>query len=301
MLLSIYNTNSLKKIVHLLIAVALLIACNGMFTLVEAATKSLMCVPIRLIFTEHQRAIAARVINQGDEPVTYSIALVTMRKGPDGRLYEPEQETEEELQTKKIIRYSPRRATIEAKQSQTVKLMVRKPKDLPPGEYRTYLQLRPHPRASRKLKNELQDKDNFGVNVEVVVNSTFPIIIQHKLPMGKVTPEALQLGKITNEQNPLQVILTLSREGEASAFGNIFLDYLPEEGQTADSIEVGEVKGFAFYAPAKKKELPITLKTDISLETLKRGKLRATFQPSTGKFNRRQKVSNQRIVKYFSL
>ncbi len=300
MLSSIYTFCFGRRSAYLFIAVALFITFNGVSSGAQAASKSLMCTPIRLIFTERQRAITAQVINQSDEAIRYSIALVTMREGNDGRLYEPEQETEEELRNKKLIRFSPRRATIGPQQSQTVKLMVRKPKDLPPGEYRTYLQLRPHPSTSQEQAEEVQRGNNLDANIEIIVNSTFSIIIQHELPMGEMRLDDMQFKGTGQRQNQPQVALTLSRKGEASAFGNIFLDYLPEDPST-DSVEVGRVIGLALYAPDTRKEVTIPLQSDIPVQQLKKGKIRVTFQPSTGKFSRRQRNDNQRIYRDFSL
>ena len=99
-----------------------------------AATKMLLLNPTRVIFSENTRAVEVHVGNVGKEPVAYTIDLVTMRRDKAGNLREVEQESAEERLVKEMIRFAPRRATIEPGKRQVVKLMLRAPGDLPAGE-----------------------------------------------------------------------------------------------------------------------------------------------------------------------
>lgn len=300
MLLSLSFSELKSCRLHLISAMFLCFLFLGCIGTAKAATQHLMCSPLRLIFTERQRAITAHVINQGDKTITYSIALITLRKAADGRMYEPKDKTPEELMIKKLIRFSPRRATIGPRQSQIVKLMVRKPKDLSPGEYRIFIQLHPHPSTERTRKRVAGVESGMGVNVELTVDSNFPVIIQHQVPMGTVSPSSAQLHTSLNRQDVPKLELTLTREGKASAFGNIFLDYIAPE-KSAQPVEIGRVIDMALYAPEKRKVLTVPLKTDIPVQQLKRGKIRVSFQPSTGKTKRRHKAAGQVVSKEFSL
>ena len=91
--------------------------------------------PHRLVFEGRTRRAEAIVMNNSPNPVTYRIFFKNMRMNEDGKLEEIKEAGPGDRFANKYIRYSPRQITIPASSSQTVRLSVRKPRDLEPGEY----------------------------------------------------------------------------------------------------------------------------------------------------------------------
>ncbi len=186
-----------------------------------AATKMLMMNPVRAIFTDRLRTVNVHVINNAEESITYNISLVTLRKGPDGAFNEiTANESEHEKMIKRMIRYSPRRATIGPRKRQVIKIMVRKPQDLPAGEYITYLKLSPIGQDPALEKGKASQKEM--IHIDVLVNSTFPIIIQHGELASEVTPLSLKIDTFDKTPSSLAARVHFSRKGALSSFGNVF-------------------------------------------------------------------------------
>ena len=255
-------------------------------TIVSASPKMLMFHPTRLIFTDRQRAIAVNVINRYDEPITYSIAVVNLEKGEDGEFHEIDGDEKEMVSS--MIRFSPRRATITPHERQVIKLMVRKPKSLPAGEYRTYLKLQPHPTQSTQQPVVSEAKGTQQIALEVLVSSFLPIIIQHEIPIGEVTPQAIQLRQNSDTDSEPAVEVTLSRRGEGSAFGDLTLEFIPPD-KPKEMVTLGKVQGMAFYAPDTSKKQTVLISKDIPCEQLKQGKIKISWFPRTRVQDRRGK------------
>ncbi len=267
----------------------------------QAATKMLMINPVRMIFTDRQRSITANVINTSQESITYKLSLVTMRKGANGKLYKPETETEEEQMVKKMIRFAPRRATIEAGKRQVVKLMVRKPRELPRGEYQTRLRLTPlSSDKSSSAKVDNSERTGTAIDLDIIVESTFPIIIQHGGLTADVAPQAIAVKDFPQAPAGIAAVVSFSRSGDGSAFGNVFLRFIPND-RPGDSREIGRSQGLAIYLPDTEKTVTIPL-TGISRQELSTGTVRVEYQPGTGIVTRRkQKHGSQRVARDFAM
>ncbi len=295
-----YIRKNQQNIFNLLCFLALSVLGGAFFANeASASNKMLMLHPLRIVFTERERAITANIINQSNDTIKYSVSLVTMRKGSDGRLFEPEKETAEELLVKNMIRFSPRRATIGPKQRQVIKMMVRKPKDLIAGEYRTFIRLTPHPSASVISSPTNEKLNEQFTEIELLVSSTMPIVIQHDIPVGKIEPVSIKVKEEVVSRNEIPVELILSRQGKGSSFGNIFIEYFPLSNPEK-SIEVGRVQGLAVYFPETEKKITVTLK-GINLQELKSGKIRVNYYSETGVVQRRKVKENRKVYKDFSM
>lgn len=295
-----FSTWKNKPFLPLLLTLFFCLQLTGMAEIAGAATKMLMLNPVRTIFTDRQRSVNTHVINNSEEPITYTISLVTMRKGENGKLYEPETETEEERLVKNMIRFSPRRATIEPGKRQVVKLMARKPKNLPPGEYQTRLRLSPLvPQHSPAPKPANRTGKKGMIDLDLIVDSTFPIIIQHGGLTAEVTPLSIALKEFPKAPAGIAADVTFSRSGDCSAFGNVFLTFTPADNSKARR-EIGRALGLAIYLPNTERTMTVPL-TGVSRQELTGGTIRVAFQADTGVVNKRKRKRAQLRSKDFVL
>jgi hypothetical protein len=129
-----------------------------------------------------------------------------------------------EFDHNEIVRFSPKNFTLGAKGQQKVRVSLRKPSDLPDGEYRFHVQ-----GVSYDLeKPPEQDSDNITVSVSMHVGVSIPVIVRH----GDVSVEAsLTDFELLDPQRAKQVRPALAfkalREGNASTLGNITVDWAP--------------------------------------------------------------------------
>ncbi|MEK9951769.1 MAG: molecular chaperone, partial [Curvibacter sp.] len=116
------------------------LATLALLLLGQGALADRSRVPTRIVLAKNPRAAPVELMNTGSEPETYRINLVNRRMGENGEFIAIETPGPGEQFADPLLRYSPRQVTIPPGGSQTVRILLRKPADLPAGEYRSHLQ-----------------------------------------------------------------------------------------------------------------------------------------------------------------
>ncbi|MBF0204169.1 MAG: molecular chaperone, partial [Desulfamplus sp.] len=251
----------------ILILSLILLWCILFITIsVSASTKGVMLTPTRVVFEGRTRAEVVRLINTNETSCSYRISLVTIRMDDFGNKTEVESPTPEELAVQNMIRFSPRSATIAPSQWQTIRLMVRKPSDLAPGEYRVQLKVVPLPDPASPSDSSSKNKDNgkIGIQINYIVAMSIPIIIRHGKGDVKVIPESTVLQK-SESNNDYFLETGVIRDGLFSLYGDITAFHTPLGG--GERIKIGEIKGISIYTPNTKQilKIPVSIQNPLSL------------------------------------
>ncbi len=230
--------------------------------------------PTRVIMTDKDRTAQVEVVNSGTVTESYEIKLERKRmtetgdfKVVTGEALPGEQFADE------IVRYSPRRITLAPGAGQTVRMMLKMPKELAEGEYRSHLSVNRIMEASSVLPGAGGEKDpkDISINLTAYANIAVPVIVRH----GKLSAQLKisDLVLLTGAgKEPAIVEFTLHRSGTMSVFGDIAVTIVAENGKTE---QVAAANGVAVYVPNATRRVRITLRGKDALP--KNGTLRATF------------------------
>lgn len=205
----------MSKSVHLFIALALMLFAA---TFASAAQTGIMVEPLRVEVVDGKRYGQITVLNQSqDEPVVYSISKLAMRMNEDGTLYTPDVLSKRESIAQSMIRFSPRTANIPPGGRQVVRIAVRKPPNLPDGEYMSYIRVGPmgDPKAVKNANTDLPP-DAAGITIAMRVGMRIPVIIYEGEPKVKTTLLGARLG-VTEIGGPA-LEFKLKREGSYSSY-----------------------------------------------------------------------------------
>ena len=104
------------------------------------AGAELSLFPTRIVLEKNQRSAQVELLNRGTAPETYRISVVNRRMTVDGDIVLADNAEPDERFAEAMVRYSPRQVTLQPGQSQTVRVLLRKPAELAAGEYRSHLQ-----------------------------------------------------------------------------------------------------------------------------------------------------------------
>lgn len=203
------STRLPSRIGHCLAAAVLLIAaCPAM--------ADLMLFPTRVVFEKDQRSAQVELVNQGKTPETYRISVVNRRMGEAGEFIVITEPGPGEQFAESMLRYSPRQVTIPPGTSQTVRILLRKPADLAPGEYRSHLQFDRVADATAGSSVEEVGKDSSGKGVGVVlsalVGASIPVIVRHGDTQAQVGLSDLAWTPLT-ATTPAAVAFAIHRDG----------------------------------------------------------------------------------------
>jgi hypothetical protein len=210
--------------------------------------------PTRVVLESRTRSAQLGLVNKGSETATYRISVINMSMSEDGGMTEVAKPVDGQQFADSLFRYSPRQVTLEPGASQAIRLLLRKPKDLPDGEYRSHIMMRAVPKDSG------QSVENTGTGAAVRLIPVFgiavPIIIRH----GKVD-YAMSLSDISfmapSEENPLPKIrFNLNRTGNRSSYGDLTAT-LTADGK---DVVVSQIFRLAVYTPNASRSVEMALR-----------------------------------------
>lgn len=209
------------------------------------ALGELMVVPPRTLIEGRTRSAVISLINNGKEPTTYRFSIVNRRMNESGKLEDVKEASPEERLANSLIRFSPREVVLPPGGAQNVVIRIRKPADLPAGEYRSHLLIQMIPPASES-RNHLENRSSNKLQVRLIplYCVTTPIIVRH----GETSAEA-SLSDLRIQQQFL--CLTLHRKGSRSLFGDLTVHFLPD-ANPGKAVVVSSVRGIGLYTPTNR-------------------------------------------------
>ena len=239
------------------------------------AWADLMIAPTRIVFDKNQRAAQLDLINSGSETSTYRISIVNRRMGEAGEFSAIDSPAPGEQFAGDLLRYSPRQVVLAPGVGQVVRLSLRKPADLPAGEYRSHLIFEKVAAAKGATSLEAQGAPPGEVSVQLtmLVGISIPVIVRHGETAASVTLAGLELQKPVAGQ-PATLALVLQRSGNRSVYGDLGATFTPQGGAEQ---EVGKAGGVAVYTPNPLRRVKLALQPPAGL-ALARGTLRVTFR-----------------------
>lgn len=242
------------------------------------AGANLMVTPSRVVFEERTRSAQVTLLNKGDETGTFRISFIRQQMTEGGQFVEAE-EDEPGLYSDSMVRYSPRQITLPPGQPQVVRLMLRKPRDLEEGEYRSHMLFQSIPEASKSNLESALAEDSQGIRVEIIpiVGISIPIIVRHGRLESELRLEKPRLIPDAEGGSGPTLVLEMHRSGKRSVYGD-FRAILTPMGD-GEPMTVGRVNGVAVYTPnnLRRFSLPLTIPQGVTLEG---GKLRILYLES---------------------
>lgn len=255
---------------------ALRAVCSVVFSffLVGSAAADLLVYPTRLVLEGNNRSAQLDMHNNGTESATYRITVVNRRMTETGGFVEADKPQPGDLFADEMIRFSPRQVVLAPGATQTVRISVRKPENLPDGEYRSHVHFERLPDATGAANIEAITKPGeLGVQLRVLVGVTIPLIVRHGTTSAKVSLSGVELVRGSTERPPT-VAFVLNRDGNRSVYGDLGATFTPQGGNEQ---QVGKAAGLAVYTPNPLRRGRLELHLPPGL-VLARGTLRLTYR-----------------------
>lgn len=219
------------------------------------AAANLMVTPTRVVFDQRDRTAQVTLVNQGSESGDFRISFVRQNMTASGE-FVTVAEDQDGLYSDPMVRFSPRQVRLPPGQSQVIRLMLRKPRDLADGEYRSHMLFQALPPPSSSSIENLaagQNADDITIELIPIVGVSIPVIVRHGELSSKVS---LGDARIVAVEGSQRLALDVERSGTSSAYGDIRVTFTPAGGEP---LVVAQVNGVAVYANLDKRRLQIPL------------------------------------------
>ncbi len=267
-------------------APAVLLAQAILWLPAAPAMADLMIFPTRIVFDGRTRTAQVDLVNTDDHTATYRIGFAHRRMNEMGNLANIETPIESELFADQMIRYSPRQVVLAPGAGQAVRLLLRRPQDLPDGEYRSHLVFERVPDAPVPDASAVAGGSATGAGAPVArpggmmdikltafVNVSIPVIVRHGVTNATVAITAPHIEKDVQGGQSL-IAFTVERSGNRSVYGDLTAFYTAPGGKPK---LVAQANGIAVYAPYPLRHVKLRVDAEVGMP-LERGRLRVEFR-----------------------
>ncbi|MEZ0260435.1 MAG: hypothetical protein ACAH80_05455 [Alphaproteobacteria bacterium] len=210
-----------------------------------AKNAEIMLLPTRVVMEKNDRQGTIVIKNTGDATGNFTIELVDMKMLENGNVVPYETGEEAQFSATKLIHIAPKSMTLKAGETQNVRLLLRKPETLEPGEYRTHLRVR--------LVDENADAPSPGANAGIQVKANLVIVIPIIVRQGATSLAMnIESPRLTRDnRGNASVEMYLLREGNRSSMGDITV--------TCGQQVVKTFMGIAVYRPTTRRFVSVPL------------------------------------------
>ncbi len=241
-----------------LIAVLSILSCVG------ARAQGVSVAPSRIVLDGRTRSATVFLSNRGDRTETYRISMIPIVMREDGALLRADStQIDQAAFAENVVRFSPRRVVIPAGSSQTVRLLVRRPRDRDVGdvEFRAHLSVCSIPTVPRldelvEAPPEDLPEDQFVAKPVASIETLVPVVVRFGKPRAVAAIESPSFEK--NEQGTEFLSFYLTREGSRSLYGQLTVTQVDPMG---NKTELYHGRGLALYTPNERRLFRIPLGT----------------------------------------
>ncbi len=210
-----------------------------------AKNAEIMLLPTRVVMEKNDRQGTIVIKNTGDATGNFTIELVDMKMLETGIVVPYDAGETAQFSATSLIHIAPKSMTLKPGETQNVRLLLRKPETLEPGEYRTHLRVR--------LVDENADVQDPGKETGIQVKANLviiiPIIVRHGATTLSMNIDSPRLAR-DSSGTPI-VEMYLAREGNRSSMGDITISC----GQQVVKV----FQGVAVYRPTSRRFISIPL------------------------------------------
>ncbi len=238
---------------------------------------NLTIAPTRIVFEGRTRSHVITLVNNGSEPATYRISIVEMRMREDGSFERIAEGADQSAvrSAKDMFRYAPRQIELQPGQTQSIRILLRKPPELPEGEYRSHMFIQAIPKegAGRSVES-LGGNQDLSINLTIIPGVTLPVIVRHGNLSAAATLSGFSLAPAGEGGGNPALSFTINRNGARSVYGDLTATYFPSG--RSNGIVVSQIKLLAVYVPNATRTvvMPLTLPEGVKLSG---GKIAVTF------------------------
>ncbi len=194
-------------------------------------------IPRKIIIENRERSGELTILNLTNEQSTFRMDILSFKQDEQGIYETLESPLNPAFDPESIVRFSPRQFTLKAGGRQKVRISLRKPANLPEGEYRFHIKALRLAQPSENLKNGIYMHANIGV--------TIPVVIRHGQTEAQATISDVKLmSPQKTEKNRPELHLQINRQGTESAVGKLEVFWKPENSQEKKIGNMGHMNVF---------------------------------------------------------
>ncbi|MFN3826041.1 MAG: hypothetical protein ACK4NR_00275 [Micavibrio sp.] len=267
----------MKKItlVHKTLLTALVLTTLGLPVAPKAFAQA-MIMPVRVTFENRDRMQEITLFNPSrTAPVTYKLEWLNRRMTEDGNYVATDGPLNPELDPETALLFSPKQITLPPNGKQKLRISLRRPADLPDGEYRAHLNVVRQGNTRANTRMGSVDAEGMTVKMGMNVGIAIPVIVRQGGPYDStaaINPPQFLPASADGKQ-PAKIQFDLTRTGKYSTNGNITVYWTPVGGEEQEIAMRSNVKVYHEI-----NRLQVTMPLKKGLTQISGGKVRIVYE-----------------------
>jgi P pilus assembly chaperone PapD len=243
------------------------------------AHAQMLVTPVQVTMEGRARSSEIIIVNTSDKTQTYRLGWKQYDQLQDSGGYtEVETLDPNKIYLQNMAVFSPRQVTLSPGEKQTIRIAVRRPAELPDGEYKSHLrfQILPASEPAPPVTPDPGLKEN-EIRVGARVNTSYNIPILYRAGDYdiKVDIESAQLST-NSKTGKLIADIAVTRSGTHGAVGQLDIYHTPASG--GGETLVGQLANSSLFAEITRRNL----KAPLNVSTLAPGNLRVVYLKAEG-------------------
>lgn len=190
------------------------------------AQAPLFISPQRVELFDNRRSEVLTVTNRTENIASYELGLEDYSMSAEGVTVKVESL---EYSARRIIRFSPRRFTLEPGQTQTIRVLGRRSSQLEDGTYRTHLIFREVANNEDLRGDDNPSSGNMSFGIGFRFNIAIPVVVGIGEPQGAITLDEAEV-------LPEGVSIKFKREGNSDAAARVQVRWEKSNGDVEDLV-----------------------------------------------------------------
>lgn len=229
----------------------------------NTATANILITPTRVVFEDRDRFASVMLVNNGGKTRTYNMEWSYFKMIEGGGSYETTDAPPSEFDPSKHIVFSPRRITLAPGASQKIRLALRRPAEIPAGDYHVHLRFFLDPDAPEEIIESHQNSGQKRTGAAVAINVSYSIPVM--MIVGQPDVQA-KIGDLSMKRNPqsgnLHAVFPVERiGGPYSVMGHVYIYHRDNGG---NETLVGEISNGHIFPEVNARTFDVPLTKEIT-------------------------------------
>ena len=203
--------------------------------MINSAYANLMIAPQRIVLEERERSASVNLINTSNKRTTYRLHWVQKKQQLNGQYIDLPSNSNEVPNASSRLRFSPRQVTLAPGEKQTVRIAVRRHKNLEHGEYRSHL-------LFQALPNEDDDATSSKgakIKINLLLGFAIPVIVRQGKLNGIAKVSNIEITKTIQQGKTFYGgLITLNRSGPHTTYGSLKVFWKPGLGSRYEQVAI---------------------------------------------------------------
>lgn len=238
-----------------LLALLVLIAACMCYNNNTLAQGDLLIFPKRVVFDGKQKMEKIILSNIGKDSAVYNISFIQRKMTEFGRLEAISEPDSGQHFATPYLRVYPRQVILAPKETQIVKVQLKRTNNIEDGEYRSHLYFR----SDKKNKplgqeNKAVDTSMVSMKLEAIYGISIPTIIRKGI--SNTFTSISELNYTNENSSGYFLTFNINRSGNMSTYGDITIYYVSNDSKM---YKVGKASGVAVYTPGSIRKVKMLL------------------------------------------